>query len=71
MSALETRVLDVVCYQVDCNCIMCVLGQTVTSVAEEREHNTRLTKKVDEFVKIMNELGLPYPKQIGKNNQLL
>lgn len=39
-------------------------GCTKTSVAEEREFNPRLTKTKEEFVKIMAELGLPYPKMI-------
>jgi sulfur dioxygenase len=39
-------------------------GLTVTSVDEEKRLNQRLTKPVDEFVKIMNELNLPYPKYI-------
>lgn len=41
-------------------------GRTVTSVHEEKTMNPRLTKPREEFVKIMNELGLPYPKKIGK-----
>ncbi|TRY77826.1 hypothetical protein TCAL_07832 [Tigriopus californicus] len=41
-------------------------GCTKTSVAEERELNPRLTKSKEEFVKIMAELGLPYPKMIGE-----
>jgi len=41
-------------------------GQTVTSVLEEKKYNPRLTKTKEEFIKIMNELGLPYPKQIDK-----
>lgn len=39
-------------------------GQTVTSVAEEKRLNQRLTKPIDEFVKIMEGLNLPYPKFI-------
>lgn len=39
-------------------------GQTVTSVAEEKRLNQRLTKPIDEFVKIMDGLNLPYPKFI-------
>lgn len=42
------------------------LGQTVTTVAEEKGMNPRLTKPKDQFVKIMENLNLPYPKQIGK-----
>ena len=41
-------------------------GQTVSTVAEEKTFNRRLTKPVDEFVKIMENLNLPYPKQIDK-----
>ncbi|KAM4703976.1 persulfide dioxygenase ETHE1, mitochondrial [Rhinophrynus dorsalis] len=39
-------------------------GQTVTSVDEEKRLNPRLTKSEEEFVKIMNNLNLPKPKQI-------
>ncbi|KAG7173154.1 Persulfide dioxygenase ETHE1-like, partial [Homarus americanus] len=39
-------------------------GQTVTTVAEEKEFNPRLTKPKEEFIEIMNKLGLPYPKKI-------
>merc|ERR1711988_234051 len=42
-------------------------GRTVTSVSEEKPLNPRLTKPRDEFVKIMNELGLPYPKKIDES----
>ncbi|XP_062580950.1 persulfide dioxygenase ETHE1, mitochondrial-like [Saccostrea cucullata] len=41
-------------------------GQTSTTVAEEKTMNPRLTKTKEEFVKIMKELNLPYPKQIDK-----
>lgn len=41
-------------------------GQTVTSVAEEKKLNPRLTKSIDEFVDIMNNLNLPYPKYIDE-----
>lgn len=41
-------------------------GNTVTSVAEERAFNPRVggTRTVDEFVVIMRELKLAYPKQM-------
>ncbi|KAG8433806.1 hypothetical protein GDO86_012248 [Hymenochirus boettgeri] len=39
-------------------------GQTVTTVHEEKHLNPRLTKSEEEFVKIMNNLNLPKPKQI-------
>lgn len=41
-------------------------GLLQTTVAEEKKYNPRLTKTVDEFVNIMNNLNLPYPKQIGE-----
>lgn len=41
-------------------------GQSVTSVGEEKKHNRRLTKSKTEFVKIMDALGLAYPKQIDR-----
>lgn len=41
-------------------------GRTVTSVAEERALNPRLSKSLEEFVDIMNNLNLPYPKMIDK-----
>lgn len=40
------------------------LGQTVSSVGEERQFNPRLTKSQEEFVDIMNNLNLPKPKKI-------
>lgn len=42
-------------------------GRTVTSVLEEKTLNPRLTQPRQEFVKIMNELGLPYPKKIDES----
>jgi len=42
-------------------------GMTVTSVAEEKLHNPRLTKSLEEFLKIMEALGLPYPKKIDES----
>ncbi|XP_058874664.1 persulfide dioxygenase ETHE1, mitochondrial-like [Acipenser ruthenus] len=44
-------------------------GQTVSSVGEERKFNPRLTKTLSEFVEIMNNLALPYPKQIGEQER--
>lgn len=39
-------------------------GLTVTSVAEERQFNPRLTKSLEEFETIMASLNLPYPAKI-------
>ncbi|KAK7062999.1 Ethylmalonic encephalopathy 1 [Halocaridina rubra] len=39
-------------------------GQTATTVREEKQYNPRLTKTKDEFVDIMANLGLAYPKKI-------
>ena len=39
-------------------------GRSVSTVEEERRFNPRLTKSVDEFVKVMDNLGLPYPNKI-------
>ena len=41
-------------------------GRTKTTVREERDHNPRLGmgKSRDEFVAIMSNLGLSYPKRI-------
>ncbi|XP_054751609.1 persulfide dioxygenase ETHE1, mitochondrial-like [Lytechinus pictus] len=41
-------------------------GQTMTTVKEELQFNPRLTKTKEEFIKIMHELNLPYPKAIDK-----
>lgn len=41
-------------------------GMTCTTVDEEKRLNPRLTKSLEEFVNIMNNLNLPYPKMIGK-----
>ncbi|KAH3702545.1 hypothetical protein DPMN_077569 [Dreissena polymorpha] len=42
----------------------------VTTVAEEKQLNPRLTKSREEFIKIMSNLNLPYPKQIGQEHSL-
>lgn len=42
------------------------MGHTVTSVWEERKYNTRLTKTKEEFIDIMKNLNLCYPKMIDK-----
>uniref|UniRef100_H2ZFH3 Metallo-beta-lactamase domain-containing protein n=1 Tax=Ciona savignyi TaxID=51511 RepID=H2ZFH3_CIOSA len=39
-------------------------GLTVTTVNEEKTLNPRLTKTLEEFVEIMNNLNLAYPKRI-------
>lgn len=41
-------------------------GQTATTVGEEKKYNPRLTKPLDEFIKVMDNLNLPYPKMIDK-----
>lgn len=41
-------------------------GQTATTVLEEKKYNPRLTKPLNEFMQIMNNLNLPYPKMIDK-----
>ncbi|KAF5282065.1 hypothetical protein FQA39_LY00589 [Lamprigera yunnana] len=41
-------------------------GLTSTTVDEEMRLNPRLTKTLEEFVDIMNNLNLPYPKQIDR-----
>lgn len=40
------------------------LGQTVSTVGEERQFNRRLTKSLEEFVDIMNNLNLKKPAKI-------
>lgn len=39
-------------------------GRTISSVLEEKTYNPRLTKPIAEFINIMKNLNLPYPKQI-------
>lgn len=51
-----------------CVLCFCASGQTVSTVGEERKFNPRLTKSMDEFVKIMKNLNLPKPKKIGIEN---
>lgn len=41
-------------------------GQLESSVAEEKRYNPRLTKDIDTFIQIMENLNLPKPKMIGK-----
>merc|ERR1711868_94031 len=42
-------------------------GMTVTTVGEEKLHNPRLTKTQEEFIKIMEGLGLSYPKKMDES----
>ncbi|CAK1543216.1 unnamed protein product [Leptosia nina] len=42
-------------------------GLTATSVGEEKKYNPRLTKSLEEFVKIMDNLNLPYPRKIDES----
>ncbi|XP_050677522.1 persulfide dioxygenase ETHE1, mitochondrial isoform X2 [Leptidea sinapis] len=42
-------------------------GQTASSVGEEKKYNPRLTKSLEEFVQIMDNLNLPYPKKIDES----
>ncbi|KAK3912128.1 Persulfide dioxygenase ETHE1, mitochondrial [Frankliniella fusca] len=39
-------------------------GLMVTTVGEEKTFNPRLTKSLEQFIEIMNNLNLPYPKKI-------
>ena len=39
-------------------------GQTATTVGEEKKYNPRLTKSEAEFVELMGNLNLAYPKKI-------
>jgi len=41
-------------------------GRTASSVGEERAVNPRLTRSREEFVSLMGELNLAYPKQIDR-----
>ncbi|XP_054718940.1 uncharacterized protein LOC129228289 [Uloborus diversus] len=41
-------------------------GHTVTTVWEEKLYNSRLTKSKEEFIEIMKNLNLAYPKMIDK-----
>jgi len=41
-------------------------GMTCSTIGEEKKHNPRLTKSIDEFQIIMANLNLPYPKMIDK-----
>ena len=40
-------------------------GQTVTTVGEEKQFNSRLTKSLEEFIKIMDNLKLEAPQMLG------
>lgn len=41
-------------------------GRHSSTVGEEKTHNPRLTKSVEEFSVIMENLGLAYPKKIDE-----
>lgn len=45
------------------------LGLTVSTVEEERTLNPRLTLTCEEFIKVMDNLNLPKPQQIGEFTQ--
>jgi sulfur dioxygenase len=40
---------------------------TVSTVGEEKSFNPRLTKTREEFVQVMANLELPYPKKIDQS----
>uniref|UniRef100_A0A915Q4P7 Persulfide dioxygenase ETHE1, mitochondrial n=1 Tax=Setaria digitata TaxID=48799 RepID=A0A915Q4P7_9BILA len=42
-------------------------GFLLTTVGEEKKYNPRLTQTLEDFVILMKNLKLPYPKQIGMN----
>jgi len=44
---------------------MFISGQTVSTIGEEKTYNPRLTKSLDEFIEVMDNLNLAYPKKIG------
>lgn len=46
--------------------VQSILGVTSTTVGEELKHNPRLTKSKEEFVQIMEALGLTRPAKMGK-----
>lgn len=46
------------------------VGQTNSTIGEEKKHNPRLTKSREEFMQIMADLKLSYPKQIGRKEIL-
>ena len=39
----------------------------MTTVAEEKEFNPRLTKSKEDFIALMGGLNLPYPKKIDES----
>lgn len=49
--------------------LFCVSGRMASSVGEERKFNPRLTKTMEEFADIMNNLNLPNPKKMGKKKK--
>jgi hypothetical protein len=42
-----------------------IAGRTSSTVGEEKQHKLRLTKSKEDFITIMANLGLSYPKKIG------
>jgi sulfur dioxygenase len=41
-------------------------GRMASTVGEEKSFNLRLTKSKDQFIDIMNNLGLSYPAQMDR-----
>lgn len=44
---------------------MLIIGQTVSTIGEEKTYNPRLIKPLEEFIEVMNNLNLTYPSKIG------
>ena len=45
-----------------------ILGVTASTVGEELKYNPRLTKSKEEFVQIMEALGLTRPAKMGNHD---
>jgi hypothetical protein len=41
-------------------------GRSMSSIADEKRLNPRLTKTRQEFINLMHDLNLPHPKQISR-----
>lgn len=45
--------------------LTCFRGQLESTVWEEKRLNPRLTKPLEQFIQLMDNLNLPHPKKIG------
>ncbi len=58
-------------YKLPDDCIVCpchdYMGRTESSIGEEKRSTSRVNKPLEEFIHIMNNLGLAKPKKLDES----